>query len=87
MYSCGSEILVMIGKWLVAVGLSNGITAHCVSIFEIPSVQKTLSILDYFLVTMCWRVGVPLGSAMSKLYVARSSMRPLAALVACCVNR
>ena len=81
--SCGKRILVVIGKLSVAVRCSNGSTSHCINRLLMPSVQNKLSDLEHLFVTICWRVGISLGSTMSKLNIAMSSISPSAALVAC----
>ena len=76
-------MLVTIGKWSVEVGHIEGSTSHLVIRLVRPVEQNTLSGLEYFLVTMCCKVGIPFGSAMVRSYVAKRPMSPSAALVAC----
>ena len=80
---CVASIFVTMGKWSVDVGCKVGSTSHIVMWSSSVSVQKRLLGLEYFFVTMCCNVGIPFGSAMAISYVAISSIRHCADLVAC----
>ena len=82
MCSCGSKMLVMMGKWSVAVGHFEGFTSQIMMRSEIPPVQKMLSGLKYFFVNIYCRVWIPFGSGILRSNVARCLISPSMALVA-----
>jgi hypothetical protein len=56
---------VAIGKWSVPGGLIEGSTSHRIIRSWISSVHQKLSGREYFLVTMCSRVGCPFGNSVA----------------------
>ena len=85
--SCCNWIVVIIGKWSVDGGRRAGSTSQLLIKLVSLLVMNMLSGLEYFLVTMCLRVGMPFAKIMLSLYMVISLMRFVAQARACCVKR
>ena len=85
--NCCNWIIVIMGKWSVDGGLWAGSMSQLLIKLVSPLVTNMLSGLEYFLVTMCLRVGMPFARIILSLYVVIKLMRFVAQARACCVKR